>query len=391
MGLMSEYIENNKSIAELNTELRDLIRTYNKRKNTYLVVYASAISKSDIPDVALNMDDYYAIIDLIRDIDSDNLDFYIETPGGSGEAAEEIVRHLRKKFTNIDFVVSGEAKSAGTIIVLSGNEIYMTETGSLGPIDAQMLIGRSMISAHDYMEWVNEKLSEAEEKGRLNSFDATMIAQISPGELRGVEHGLYFAKDIVEKWLAEYKFSNWDTTESRQVVVTTDMKISRAKEIASELINHGKWRSHGRSLKIDDLEAIGLKINKVDDDPELADIIYRIQTIIRLIFSSSNTYKTFVTEDHNLSKNASLASNMTPVNEDIPDAIEADVECEGCGRDYKIFVKFMDDKKIDEELISKGLTPFPDNSILVCDCGTENDLNGLKNDIESKVGKKIIV
>ena len=33
----------------------------------------------------------------------------------------------------------------------------MTETGSLGPIDAQMRIGRSVISAYDYMEWVEEK------------------------------------------------------------------------------------------------------------------------------------------------------------------------------------------------------------------------------------------
>ena len=63
---------------------------------------------------------------------------YIETPGGSGETAEEVVKFLRNNFDTVSFVVSGEAKSAGTIIVLSGDEILMTETGSLGPIDAQM-------------------------------------------------------------------------------------------------------------------------------------------------------------------------------------------------------------------------------------------------------------
>ena len=62
---------------------------------------------------------------------------YIETPGGSGETAEEVVKFLRNNFDTVSFVVSGEAKSAGTIIVLSGDEILMTETGSLGPIDAQ--------------------------------------------------------------------------------------------------------------------------------------------------------------------------------------------------------------------------------------------------------------
>ena len=33
----------------------------------------------------------------------------------------------------------------------------MTETGSLGPIDAQVKIGRSIVSAHDYKAWIDEK------------------------------------------------------------------------------------------------------------------------------------------------------------------------------------------------------------------------------------------
>ena len=65
------------------------------------------------------------------------IDMYIETPGGSGETAEEVAKFLRNNFDTVSFVVCGEAKSAGTIIVLSGDEILMTETGSLGPIDAQ--------------------------------------------------------------------------------------------------------------------------------------------------------------------------------------------------------------------------------------------------------------
>lgn len=139
-----------------------------------------------IPDIPLSIDDYYIIFDMLKEVKSDNLDFYIETPGGSGEAVEEIVRFIRAKFSNIAFVVSGAAKSAGTIMVLSGDEILMTDSGSLGPIDAQVKIGRSTISASDYLEWIKEKREEAEKIGKLNPFDATMAAQISPGELRGV-------------------------------------------------------------------------------------------------------------------------------------------------------------------------------------------------------------
>jgi len=160
--------------------------------------------------VPLEQADFYVIRDLLASKkDLQKVDMYIETPGGSGETAEEIVKFLRNNFDTVSFVVSGEAKSAGTIIVLSGDEILMTETGSLGPIDAQMKIGRSVISAYDYIEWVEEKRKEAEEQGRLNPFDATMVAQITPGELGSVFHALKFAEDLVVEWLINYKFKKW--------------------------------------------------------------------------------------------------------------------------------------------------------------------------------------
>jgi len=171
MGLMTEYMK--KSAADLEIELLKLISEYNEIRNTYLVLYATAIGKL-IPDVALNQEDYYTIVDILREKDLSKIDFYIESLGGSGESAEEIVRFMRSKFDTISFVVPGQAKSAGTIIVLSGDEILMTETGSLGPIDAQVKIGRSIQSAYDYIEWTENKQKEAKEKGALNPFDAIM-------------------------------------------------------------------------------------------------------------------------------------------------------------------------------------------------------------------------
>ena len=288
IGILGEYIKRRMGVAELLDELNMLIRRYNSLRKTFLVVYAGSIGVNghNIPATSLNMDDYYVLYDMIKDIQSENLDFYIETPGGRGEAAEEIARFFHSKFSNISFVISGEAKSAGTLVALSGHEVFMTESGSLGPIDAQVLIGRSYVSAYDYMEWVKEKIEYAEKHGKLNPFDATMVAQISPGELKGVNYSLKFAEDLIVEWLSKYKFKNWSITQTRKIPVTEEMKIARAKEIAEELCNHARWRSHGRSIKISDLEDLGLQVKRIDDNKPLADIVYRIQMIINAVLSA---------------------------------------------------------------------------------------------------------
>jgi phage FluMu protein Com len=269
----------------------------------------------------------------------------------------------------------------------------MTETGSLGPIDAQVKIGRSVISAYDYIEWVDQKRKEAEEKGALNPFDATMIAQITPGELSGVFHALEYAKDLVIEWLTKYKFKKWDFTETRKLPVTVEMKRKRAEEIAKELTDHSKWRLHGRSIKRYDLEQIGLKIIKVEDDSNLSELVYRIQLVCRLLFDTTTTFKIFATEDTKIFRQASPA-NMPlkmPVAPAQPDVVKIDQKCPQCGKVNKIYAKFTPNPQIDKDFRNKGVKPFPKDGRIKCECGFEFDLSGLRNQIESDMGREIIV
>jgi hypothetical protein len=389
LSLMKEYIDKKMSVHELETELLRLINRYNEYTGSYLVVYAGAIGKQ-IPDSILSMDDYFILHDVLRNVNSSRLDLYVETLGGDGIAVEEIVRFLRKKFMKINFIVSGTAKSAGTLLVLSGNEIMMTESGSLGPIDAQIKIGRTVISAYDYMEWVDATREEADEKKRLNPFDATMVAQISPGELKLVFHTLQFAKDLVIEWLSKYKFENWNVTQTRGLTVDEEMKRGRAKSIAEELANHAKYRTHGRSIKIDDLERIGLKIVKIDEDRILADTIYRIQTVIWLLFSNTTSYKIFVTDKVKIFKHATPANVLPQAPKAAADAVEATVDCPKCGMRHKLYGKFINNHQIDKEYKAKGIKPFTNNNTLKCDCGFEINLSGIRNEVETRVGKKMV-
>jgi hypothetical protein len=398
-SILNDYVSKRWGVLEFKAELKALISRYNKLTKRNLFVYAADFNKGRRGiDVSLMQDDFYTIQDILRESDKNQIDFYIETPGGSGEAAEEIAKFLRKKFKEVNFVIAGEAKSAGTILVLSGDSIYMCETGSLGPIDAQIKIGRSVVSAHDYKAWIDEKREEADSSGRLNPFDAIMVAQISPGEIYGVINSLEFAKDLVKCWLEKYKFKNWTETQTSRKQVTNDMRRQRAEVVADKLCDHMNWRTHGRSLKIEDLKDL-LLIENIDEDQQLANIVYRIKTIIRLIFDTSTDYKLYFWEDFQLTRTAIIANANMPTSPiQIPnrqnsiEQAKLNVKCPNCGKRHEIPGYFDIDSHKIKQLGLPTNNKIQDNDVLICDglgCNFTIDLKPIKNQIEAQSKRKI--
>lgn len=66
--------------------------------------------------------------------------------------------------------------------------------------------------------------------------------------------------DLLIKWLVHYKFKNWVTHKSTGNPVTQQEKEKRAKEIAAELGDNNKWKSHARPINIEELNELKLKI-----------------------------------------------------------------------------------------------------------------------------------
>lgn len=397
-SIFSEYIAKNLSIIDLKRELSRLRNEYDKLTGRNLFIYAADFNKARQGiDVSLVQDDFYIIQDILRESSKKQIDFYIETPGGSGETAEEIARFLHSKFEEVNFVIAGEAKSAGTILVMCAHNIYMCSTGSLGPIDAQVKIGRTIVSAHDYKTWVEDKRNDAITNGKLNPFDAILVSQISPGEIYGVLNSLQFAKDLVRGWLPKYKFKNWEVTHDSGVPVTPEMKAQRANEISEKLCNHMDWHSHGRSLKIEDLKE-ELLIEDIDKNPKLADIVYRIKTIIRLIFDTSTDFKLYFWDDCELAKSANVAKvpfqNPEPIKPKSIEVIEIEVPCPKCHKHHKIKT-YPDLSSEDIKRMNLSINPLiNENEQLVCDtpgCGFAIDLRPIKNMVENQIKKKITI
>ena len=395
MSYLEEYIRKirNTSVDTLIKERTHLIKKFNKNYSAFLFIYAASI-EINLPETSLLPVDYEIIHDLLRDKSGEKIVFYIETQGGSGDAARDIAELLHDKFNEVHFLIAGEAKSAGTILALSGDEILMTETGALGPIDAQMNIGRSQFSAHGYMAWVEKKRKEAIETGRLNPFDATMVAQISPGELSQVENALNYAKNLVNDWLPKYKFKNWTKTETQKIDVTDKIKEERAQKISKDLTDQSIWNSHGRSLKLKDLKKLGLTVISVDENKIMSDIVYRIKAINRLLFEAMNAYKIFVTDTSSIQKvktqKASGIGMPTPINLKNAEVGEFNIQCPKCNKQHHLYAKFKKNKQIDKNMKAKGIKPVPKSKKFMCTCGSVIDLIGPLAELELMTRKKAI-
>jgi hypothetical protein len=203
--------------------------------------------------------------------------FFLNSPGGSAEAAEKMVEVLRHHYREVYFVVPDYALSAGTILCMSGDRIYMDYSSSLGPIDPQVWNGKEWVPALGYLDKV-EQLLEKAAKGQLTNAEFLILQNQDLALLSRYEQARDLTVTLLKKWLVEYKFKDWvvHLTNPERVgqVVTSDEKKERAKEIAQLLGNNKLWHSHGRMIGPTTLSSVlRLKINDYSNDSVLRPLI----------------------------------------------------------------------------------------------------------------------
>lgn len=185
----------------------------------------------------------------------------LRTGGGSGETTERMVDVLRHHYRTVNFVVPDVAMSAGTIFCMAGDKIYMDYASSLGPIDPQV----PTPDTGDYVPALGylDKVEELTQKGNLAPADVVLLKSLDLAKLALFEQAKDLSIDLLKKWLVEYKFKNWTThrTTNPGAPVTLEEKEERAQQIAQELANHKKWRSHGRNLDIKKLGSLRIEID----------------------------------------------------------------------------------------------------------------------------------
>jgi len=234
--------------------------------------------------------------DFIEDLKSDTIQhstlcIILNTPGGSAETVEKLVKITRHHYDEVYFIVPDAAYSAGTIFCMSGDKIFMDYSSSLGPIDPQVFNGKNWVPALGYLDKVEEMI-EKSANGTLTQAELIMLKDQDIAMLRRFEQARDLTIELLKKWLVQYKFKNWNN-HSNSNPVTLQEKIDRATEIARDLSNNKLWHSHGRSIDVDALSNIlKLKIEDYSNNAVLKPLIreYNDLTCQYIIKNNSETF-----------------------------------------------------------------------------------------------------
>jgi hypothetical protein len=237
--------------------------------------------------ISLPMDDL--IRDCIEDIAKDDrprrerLLVILETVGGSIETAERIADLLRYHYPKeVNFLIPNFAMSAGTVLAMSGDNIYMDYYSILGPIDPQVRNkDNAFVPALGYLEKYNQLMQKSGKQSLSAAELAFLIQKFDPAQIHRFEQARDHSVDLLKKWLVQYKFKNWTVTRTQGKSVTTAMRERRAADIAKKLNDTKRWRSHARGLSMDVINNdLNLLIENFGDDEELNK---RVRSYYRLL------------------------------------------------------------------------------------------------------------
>lgn len=382
MGIYSEYLDRQMNFAELAAERKQQLARIAALRGRDVLVFAADLQKTRLP-IDINYSDLLPIHDQLSNLKGTALDLILETPGGSGETAEDIVKLLRAKYDSVAVIVPGVAKSAATIMTMAADEILMEPASALGPIDAQIVWQGKRFSAHALLQGMQKIKDEVVATNALNRAYIPILQNISPGELQHAQNSLDFATELVTEWLTRYKFRDWTTHGTAGRPVTIDEKRARAKDIADQLSDHGRWKTHGRSIKLEDLRAMRLRVTDYSERPDLRDAIGRYYTLLQMTFAA-NIYKLFETPVSQIMRLEQIQG--VPVGSQNLNAAVIGVACRNCGAEFTVQASFAPAVPL-----KPGAIPFPaENKVRCPQCGTEHDLSEARRQIEAQAKRPIL-
>ena len=257
-----------------------------------LVAYATdfmnaAKVKACQGQVDISLSDLQGFQEIIKDIPDGPLDVLLHSPGGSPEAAESIVNVLRQRFNPIRFIIPVVAKSAATMLALSGNEILMPPSAELGPIDPQFRLSDSaggvvFTPAQVLIDQFEQAQQEIAGNPKLAAMWAPILQRYGPGLYQMSLNAIDLSKILVKQWMTSYMLNG--NPNADQI----------ANDLVSFLVDHNTFKSHGRRIDLAELQSRGVVAKDIRIvDPMLWQRIEEAWYAIEHTFEGTGVFKCF--------------------------------------------------------------------------------------------------
>jgi hypothetical protein len=251
-----------------------------------LIVYCTAFhnaAKAQLgPLMSIDLSDKDGFNEVTQNIKAEAVDVFIHSPGGSPEATESIVKLLRSRFKDIRFIVTGSAKSAATMLALSGNAILMDMAGELGPFDPQVLVNGRYSPAGSIIEQFDRAAKELNGSPHKLPVWIPILEKFAPALLVQCDNFIALSKKLVSSWLSQYMFAGEENGKRK------------AGRIARHLADEKRTLSHARRVDAAELLTLGAKIERLEDQTsELQQAVRDLHLAIMATLDGTGVIKLF--------------------------------------------------------------------------------------------------
>jgi hypothetical protein len=219
------------------------------------IAYIGNVVSPTGPDAGITQADDTPFYEMIAQIPANEtrLDVLLATPGGSADQVGRFVNALRPRFAEVDFLIPSFCMSAGTLFALSGDNIWMSERGCLGPIDPQVQNkDRRFVPAQTILLLVEEIHKQGQAAIDANKpVPWSVIQLINSLDKKELGHAMTatkYATQMAMEFIKTYKFKTWTVKETSKVAVTDEDRAARAQAIADALASHDRWKNHGHGI-----------------------------------------------------------------------------------------------------------------------------------------------
>ncbi|UQY83678.1 SDH family Clp fold serine proteinase [Ralstonia pseudosolanacearum] len=263
---------------------RKYLRELHKHTGRNVIAYYSGwlFRPLNAPNLVVGDDDMNAFMAAVHQFDrSKGLDLILHTPGGDIAATEALVKYLWVMFDkDIRVIVPQLAMSAGTMIACSAKWIVLGKQSSLGPIDPQI----GGVPAQGVIDEFQMAVEHIKHEPASAPLWQQIVSRYHPSFLNECAQAIDWSRSMVRDWLRENMFA-----------ADAD-RDAKAKGIVDYLGSHSATGAHARHIPLSKCIDIGLKVERLEDDPKLQDLVLTVHHAYMHTFSMTPALK--ITENH---------------------------------------------------------------------------------------------